>query len=99
MKNFYVKMKGQSIALSAWLMAFLLSWASFIAPASANGITYSGWVVTFTEVSTTAVNVGIANALWNLWAWFLFILPYLGVALWVVLVIWVVMMLVKRGRS
>lgn len=95
MKNFIFKVRGRTFALSAWITSFLL-WSSL---ASANGITYSWWIVTFTEASSTAINLGIWNALWNLWAWFLFILPYLWVALWILLVISVVMMLVKRGRS
>ncbi len=95
MKNLYFKVKGRSIALSAWLMSFLL-WTSL---ASASGISYSWWVVTFTEASNTAVNTGIWNALWNLWAWFLFVLPYVWAGLWIMLVIWLVFMLTKMGRS
>ena len=73
---------------------------SFIIPsasASISWITYNDWVVTFNSATDAAINKGMSNALGNLWAWFLLILPYLWTALWIMLVIWVIMMLAKRG--
>lgn len=63
-------------------------------------LTYSsGWLVTFDASDAVVVDTGISNALTNMWAGFLFILPYLGVALWVMIVIGVIMFIAKRARS
>lgn len=51
------------------------------------GITSSGWVVTFEQADKDAIGQGFTNALANLWSGFTAVLPYIGMALWVVLVI------------
>lgn len=60
-------------------------------------LTYSGGVVTFDNADKTAIDGGISNALANLWAGFTFVLPYVGVALGVVIVIGTVYYLAKRA--
>lgn len=57
----------------------------------------SGGVVSFGQSDRNALDQGISNALQNLWAGFVFILPYLGVALGVMLVIGLVFFLTRKA--
>lgn len=74
---------------------------SFILPSASadNGITYSGWVVTFTSETNKAIEKWVQNALSNGWAGFLLLLPYIWTFLWVTMVIWVITFLIIRRRS
>ena len=63
------------------------------------GLTSDGsWVVTFDDADKAAIGQGFTNALTNLWNWFTVILPYLGMAIGVVLVLGLAFRLIfKRG--
>ncbi len=61
------------------------------------GITFTGGLVDFEAADNTAIETGVTNGLSNLWAGFSFILPYLGIAAGVIMVIAFGMWL-ARGR-
>ncbi len=71
--------------------------SAFVLGLYTSALTYTGGKVTFDASDNTVVDTWVDNALSNLWAGFLFVLPYLGVALWIMIVIGVIMLLVKKG--
>jgi len=74
--------------------------ALIVAPLAAAtvGLTSSGWVITFEQADKDAIGEGFTNALSNLWAGFTAVLPYIGMAVWVILVIGLAFKLIfKRG--
>lgn len=61
-------------------------------------LTSTGGVIEFEAADKDAIGEWFTNALSNIWAWFTVILPYIGMAVWVMLVIWTVYKLIfKRG--
>lgn len=85
--------------LSKKFIAFLWVLGALALGVFTSAMTYSWGLVTFDASDQAVVDTWISNALANLWAWFLFVLPYLGVALGILLVIGIVMFIAKRARS
>lgn len=79
------------------MIKMLAVFGSSVVALVTSALTYSGGTVTFDAADQTAIDTGISNALGNLWAGFQFILPYMGVALGIVIVIGAVMFLVRRA--
>lgn len=76
LKNAFSKSKGKVLAVVVAPLAAL-----------SVGITSTGWVVQFEQADKDAIGQGFTNALANLWSGFTAVLPYIGMALGVVLVI------------
>lgn len=62
-------------------------------------LTYSSGSVSFEPSDTAVMDQAVSTALGNFWAGFLFVLPYLGVAIGVLLVVAVGMMLARKFRA
>lgn len=71
--------------------------ATLALTALATGLTVTDGVVTFGSGDTDKIDQAVSNAVSNLWAGFSFVLPYLGVAVGIFLVIAMFQRL-RRGR-
>ncbi len=74
----------------ASVFAFLMLWLMSLA------LTVSSWAVTFEAADSASLDSWVGNAIWNLWAGFSFVLPYLGVFLGIALVLGIVMQRLTR---
>lgn len=90
-------MKKLHKKLASWLAIASTALVIGATTAQTSALQYTGWVVTFEDADKTQIDVGISNALGNLWAGFQFILPYLWVALWIMIVMWAVFFLARRA--
>lgn len=93
---FYSFTFGQ-MRIGSKVKAFVSAIAGTAVAVVSSALTYSGGLVTFDSADNTAVNSAVGSALSNLWAGFTFVLPYIGIALGIVLVIGTIMYVVKRA--